>query len=146
MFDTLQLSPPQSKLGDALHFFVEDTAKIFVLLLVMIYVIAMIRASLDVERVRDYLADKPRFFRLWFRGGYLWFNYSILLLFQYPCFSRFYLCRNSPLGITMAFLITSPPLINEVAVLLLVSLLGWKFTLMYILVGLTIGIVSGFFS
>lgn len=141
VFDTLQLSP-QSKLGDALHFFVEDTAKIFVLLLVMIYVIAMIRASLDVERVRDYLADKPRFL-----GYGLGATFGSITPFcscsSIPVFLGF-TSAGIPLGITMAFLITSP-LINEVAVLLLVSLLGWKFTLMYILVGLTIGIVSGFF-
>ncbi|MEI8635050.1 permease [Vibrio sp. PP-XX7] len=47
-----------------------------------------------------------------------------------------------PLGITMAFLITSP-LINEIAILLLFSLLGWKFTLMYIMVGMLIGMLSG---
>lgn len=44
----------------------------------------------------------------------------------------------------MAFLITSP-LINEVAVLLLVSLLGWKFTLVYIALGMTVGILGGIF-
>jgi len=49
-----------TKLGDALHFFIEDTTKIFFLLLVMIYVIALIRASINVERVRDYLADKHK--------------------------------------------------------------------------------------
>lgn len=44
----------------------------------------------------------------------------------------------------MAFLITSP-LINEVAVLLLVSLLGWKFTVVYIVVGMAVGIAGGAF-
>jgi uncharacterized membrane protein YraQ (UPF0718 family) len=47
-----------TKLGDALHFFIEDTIKIFFLLLVMIYAIALLRASMNVERVRDYLAGK----------------------------------------------------------------------------------------
>ena len=42
-----------SALGGAVHFFVEDVSKIFVLLVVMIYFIALLRASLDVERVRD---------------------------------------------------------------------------------------------
>ena len=54
IYDVLGLSPA-TRLGDALHFFVEDTSKIFALLLVMIYVIAILRASLNVERVRDYL-------------------------------------------------------------------------------------------
>jgi uncharacterized membrane protein YraQ (UPF0718 family) len=49
-----------------------------------------------------------------------------------------------PVGITMAFLITSP-LINEVAVLLLMSLLGWKFTILYVLIGMSVGILGGLF-
>ncbi|MFG1490097.1 permease, partial [Oceanospirillum sp. HFRX-1_2] len=51
---------PDTKLGDALHFFVEDVSKIYVLLVVMIYVIALARASLNVERVRDFLAGRHR--------------------------------------------------------------------------------------
>lgn len=59
VYQRLNLSPA-TKLGDALHFFVEDVSKIFVLLLVLIYFVAMLRASLDVGRVRDYLAGKHR--------------------------------------------------------------------------------------
>ncbi len=49
-----------TKTGQSLHFFVEDTSKIFFLLLVMIYFIALIRASFSVELVRDYLSKKQR--------------------------------------------------------------------------------------
>jgi uncharacterized protein len=49
-----------------------------------------------------------------------------------------------PVGITMSFLLTSP-LINEVAVLLLLSLVGWQITLMYVLVGMAVGILGGVF-
>jgi uncharacterized membrane protein YraQ (UPF0718 family) len=52
---------PNSKLGGAVHFFIEDTTKIFFLLVVMIYFIALIRASLNIEKVRDYLAGKNKF-------------------------------------------------------------------------------------
>ena len=45
-----------SKFGGLVHFFIEDTSKIFFLLVLMIYIIALIRASLNIERVRDYLA------------------------------------------------------------------------------------------
>ena len=51
---------PDSKLGSSVHFFIEDVSKIYVLLIVMIYFIALLRASLNVERVRDYLAGKNR--------------------------------------------------------------------------------------
>lgn len=141
VYDLLSLSP-ESKLGESLHFFVEDTSKIFVLLVVMIYVIALIRASLDVERVRDYLAGKHRI------TGYLMgATFGSITPFcscsSIPVFLGF-TSAGIPLGITMAFLITSP-LINEVAVLLLVSLLGWKFTLLYILIGISVGIIGGLF-
>ena len=58
-YSVLGLSP-ETKLGDALHFFIEDVSKIFVLLIVMIYLIALVRASFNVEKVRDYLAGKNR--------------------------------------------------------------------------------------
>jgi len=141
VFDLLNLSP-NSKLGDALHFFVEDTTKIFALLIIMIYLIAIVRASLDIERVRDYLAGKHRF------TGYLLGSiFGAITPFcscsSIPVFLGF-TSAGIPLGITMAFLITSP-LINEVAVLLLLSLLGWKFTVLYVLIGISVGMLGGLF-
>ncbi len=131
-----------SKLGSALHFFVEDVSKIFALLLVMIYVIALLRASLNVEKVRDYLSGRHRTI------GYLMGSvFGAITPFcscsSIPVFLGF-TSAGIPVGITMAFLLTSP-LINEVAVLLLLSLLGWKFTLLYILVGMLVGIAGGLF-
>lgn len=131
-----------TKLGDAVHFFIEDVSKIFVLLVVMIYVIALLRASLNVESVRDYLAGKHRGI------GYLMgSSFGAITPFcscsSIPVFLGF-TSAGIPVGITMAFLITSP-LINEVAVLLLMSLLGWKFTLLYVFVGMCVGILGGLF-
>lgn len=131
-----------TKVGDALHFFVEDTAKIFALLLVMIYLIALVRASLNVERVRDYLAGKHR------GVGYLMGSgFGAVTPFcscsSIPVFLGF-TSAGIPVGITMAFLLTSP-LINEVAVLLLMSLLGWQFTVLYIVVGMAVGVLGGLF-
>ena len=140
-FDLLSLSP-NSKMGDALHFFVEDTSKIFALLFVMIYIIAIIRASLDVERVRDYLAGKNKFVG-YFLGSIFGAITPFCSCSSIPVFLGF-TSAGIPLGITMAFLVTSP-LINEIAVLLLMSLLGWKFTLLYVLIGLMVGIIAGVF-
>jgi uncharacterized membrane protein YraQ (UPF0718 family) len=133
---------PDSKLGDAVHFFIEDVSKIYVLLIVMIYVIALLRASLNIEAVRNYLAGKHR------GVGYIMGSgFGAITPFcscsSIPIFLGF-TSAGIPVGITMAFLITSP-LINEVAVLLLVSLLGWKFTLLYIVIGVSIGILGGLF-
>ncbi len=132
----------EKKLGDALHFFIEDTTKIFFLLLVMIYAIALIRASMNVERVRDYLAGKNKGV-----GYILGSSFGAITPFcscsSIPVFLGF-TSAGIPVGITMSFLITSP-LINEVAVLLLLSLLGLKFTLLYVVVGMSVGILGGVF-
>ncbi len=130
------------KLTDAVHFFIEDVSKIICLLVVMIYLIALVRASLNVERVRDYLAGKKRIFG-YTTGSFFGTITPFCSCSSIPVFLGF-TTAGIPLGITMAFLITSP-LINEVAVLLLFSLLGWKFTLLYVLVGMCIGILSGWF-
>lgn len=133
---------PDSKLADAVHFFIEDVTKIYALLMIMIYFIALLRASLNVERVRDYLAGKNRGI-----GYLLGSSFGAITPFcscsSIPVFLGF-TSAGIPVGITMSFLLTSP-LINEVAVLLLVSLLGWKFTLLYIVVGMTVGILGGMF-
>lgn len=131
-----------TRLGGALHFFVEDVSKIFVLLLTMIYIIALLRASLNVERVRGFLAGTHRGI------GYLLASlFGAITPFcscsSIPVFLGF-TSAGIPVGITMAFLLTSP-LINEVAVLLLMSLLGWKFTLIYIVVGMAVGVLGGMF-
>ena len=128
--------------GGSLHFFIEDTTKIFFLLLVMIYAIAWVRAALNVERVRDYLVGKNRFF-----------GYAVAAIFgavtpfcscsSIPMFLGFTMAR-IPVGITMAFLITSP-MINEVAVVMLGSMLGMKFMSVYIALGLLSGIIGGVF-
>ena len=140
-YSILKLSP-ESKLGDAVHFFVEDVSKIYVLLLAMIYVIALLRASLNVERVRDYLAGRNRGI-----GYVLGSGFGAITPFcscsSIPVFLGF-TSAGIPVGITMAFLLTSP-LINEVAVLLLMSLLGLKFTLLYVVIGMTVGILGGVF-
>lgn len=130
------------KFTDAVHFFIEDVSKIICLLVVMIYLIALVRASLNVERVRDYLAGKKRFFG-YTAGSFFGTITPFCSCSSIPVFLGF-TTAGIPLGITMAFLITSP-LINEIAVLLLFSLLGWKFTLLYIFVGMCIGILSGWF-
>jgi uncharacterized membrane protein YraQ (UPF0718 family) len=140
-FTILGLSS-DTKLGDALHFFIEDVSKIFVLLVVMIYFIALLRASLNVEKVRDYLAGKNRGI-----GYFMGSSFGAMTPFcscsSIPIFLGF-TSAGIPVGITMSFLLTSP-LINEVAILLLMSLLGWKFTVLYVVVGMAVGILGGLF-
>lgn len=130
----------ETQLGGAVEFFIYDTAKIFLLLFMMIYVIAWLRSTIRVERVRDFLAGKKRVV-----GYFMGSGFGAITPFcscsSIPLFLGFTSAR-IPLGITMAFLITSP-LINEIAVVMLWSLLGWKFTLLYVAAGLLAGIVGG---
>ncbi|MBY6105914.1 permease [Ferrimonas balearica] len=141
VYGLLRLSPSQPA-AQALHFFVEDSSKIFVLLLVMIYAIGWLRASLNIERVRNYLQGRNRWFGYLMGSGFgaitPFCSCSSIPLFLGFC------SAGIPIGTTMAFLLTSP-LINEVAVLLLLSLLGWELTLWYLMIGMTIGILGGAF-
>lgn len=126
----------------ALAFFFYDTVKILLLLTALIYGIAWLRASLRVERVRDYLAGKRRGFG-YFLGALFGAVTPFCSCSSIPLFLGFVTAR-VPFGVAMSFLITSP-LINEIAFVLLWGLLGWKFTALYVVVGMTAGILGGFF-
>lgn len=138
-FGALGLAPG-SRLGAAVEFFVYDTAKILLLLAGLIYAIAWMRASLNVEKVRDFLAGKRRSF-----GYFLGSAFGAVTPFcscsSIPLFLGFVTAR-IPVGITMAFLITSP-LINELAVVMLWGVLGWKFTAIYVVTGMAAGMLGG---
>lgn len=131
-----------SHLAGSIHFFIEDTTKIYFLLVIMIYTIAWLRAALKVERVRDYLAGKNRWIG-YFSGSVFGAVTPFCSCSSIPLFFGFTHAR-IPLGITMSFLITSP-IVNEVAVVLLGSLLGVKFMVIYVLVGILSGVVGGIF-
>lgn len=130
-----------SHLGKSIHFFIEDTTKIFFLVVIMIYIIALVRATLNIHVIRDKIQGRSR-----------WFGYGAASMFgavtpfcscsSIPMFLGF-TSAGIPTGVTLAFLITSP-LINEVAVVLLGSLLGWQFTVVYVSAGLIVGIAGGF--
>lgn len=132
----------KTKLADSVHFFIEDISKIFVLLIIMIYAIAMLRASMNISRVRNMLQGKSR-----------WFGYVVASFFgaitpfcscsSIPMFLGF-TAAGIPTGVTLSFLITSP-LLNEIAIILLGSILGLQFTVIYIIIGLVAGITGGLF-
>lgn len=131
---------PGSPIAESVEFFFYDTAKILLLLVALIYAIAWARAGLNAERVRDYLSGKAKGV-----GYFLGSAFGAVTPFcscsSIPLFLGF-TTASIPLGITMSFLITSP-LINELAVVLLWGLLGWKITVAYVVVGMTAGIIGG---
>ena len=129
-----------TRLAQSVHFFVEDVSKIYVLLIVMIYLISVLRARLDTDKIKLYLEKKGRI------AGYLIASgFGAISPFcscsSIPLFLGF-TSAGIPLGITMSFLITSP-LINEVAVILLGSILGIKFMVIYVAIGISSGIIGG---
>ncbi|MBF0417751.1 MAG: permease [Magnetococcales bacterium] len=139
VFGIMGLSP-EADAAKALHFFVEDTTKIFFLLVVIVFVLGLFRSLMTPEKVRQILT-----------GRSAWSSYALAVLFgavtpfcscsSVPLFIGF-LEAGIPLGVTMAFLITSP-MINEVAVLILLTSMGWKITLAYVLTGMVVGMVGG---
>ena len=116
----------------ALTFFLYDTAKILLLLVLMVYVISWLRAGLRAEKVRDVLAGKGRGIG-YILGAVLGAITPFCSCSSIPLFLGF-TSAGVPLGMTLSFLIASP-LINEVAVVLLWGLLGWKFTALYVATG-----------
>jgi uncharacterized protein len=129
-------------LGPVAEFFIYDSIKIFVLLIILTHLMSLLRFYLPIEKIRDFLA-KHNFYGL---------DYLLATIFgaitpfcscsSIPLFIGF-LEAGIPLGVTFAFLITSP-LINEVAIALLISIFGWKVTALYVLAGILIGMVGGF--
>lgn len=140
VFDLLSFEKGEH-LGGALEFFIYDTIKILMLLIALIYIIAWVRASLQVERVRNFLMGKKRGIGYFF-GSLFGAITPFCSCSSIPLFLGF-TTAGIPIGITLSFLITSP-LINEIAIVLLWSLLGWKFTVAYVIVGMTAGMLGGF--
>jgi len=138
-YDVLRLEIG-TKLADATHFFIEDVTKIFFLLAIIVFAIGFFRAMLSPERVRKVVAGRSRFV-----SYPLAVSLGAITPFcscsSVPLFIGF-LEAGIPLGVTMAFLIASP-MINEVAVVVLATTIGWKYALMYVGAGLVIGILGG---
>jgi len=129
-----------SRLSDALDFFIYDTIKIFLLLSVIIFVVSVIRSYFPPERTKRILSHKREFI-----GNILAALLGIVTPFcscsAVPLFIGF-IEAGVPLGVTFSFLISSP-MVNEVAVVLLWGLFGWKIALIYMATGLFVAIVAG---
>ena len=129
----------ESRIGGAVHFFLYDTVKIFLLLAVMIFAIGVIRTWLPQERLKAWMS----------RGG-LWGNFIGAL---FGAITPFCSCSSIPLfisllkagvplGVTFSFLLTSP-IINEYLVILMAGEFGLPVTIAYVSSGLFIGTMAG---
>jgi len=130
-----------TNIGDAIHFFLYDTIKIFILLITIIFTVSFLRTYFNTEKVRVYLQNKSLF-----TGNVLAALFGIITPFcscsAIPLFLGFMQAR-IPIGITFSFLI-SAPLNNEIAIAMLFGLFGWKVTAIYIGFGLLVAIIGGY--
>lgn len=139
VYSVLGLSA-QSHLAAALNFFIYDTVKIFFLLSVIIFVVAIIRSFFPPEKTKQILSRFPETV-----GNVLAALLGIVTPFcscsAVPLFIGF-IEAGVPLGVTFSFLVSSP-MVNEVALIMLWGLFGWKVALIYIVSGVVIAIISG---
>jgi uncharacterized membrane protein YraQ (UPF0718 family) len=127
-------------LGEALHFFIYDTIKIFILLITIIYLVTLLRSYFPIEKARDYLSGKHKLV-----GHVMAAIFGVITPFcscsAIPLFLGFLQAR-IPLGVTFSYLI-SAPLSDAVVIAMLFSIFGWKIALLYVGIGLLIAIVAG---
>jgi uncharacterized membrane protein YraQ (UPF0718 family) len=139
-FDWLPLSR-QSRLGDAVFFFLYEVPKVLMLLVLVVYAISVLRTFFSPERTRAMLAGRRTGI-----GNVLAAMLGIVTPFcscsAVPLFIGF-LTAGVPLGVTLSFLI-SAPMVNEIALALLFGLFGWKIATLYLAMGLAVAISAGF--
>jgi len=132
--------PHISRLGSTLEFFFYDTPKVFMLLGLVIYVVSLIRSYVTPERTKRILAGKSEVIGNIF-AALLGIVTPFCSCSAVPLFIGF-VSAGVPLGVTFSFLI-SAPMVNEIALILLYGLLGWKIAAIYLTTGLSIAIIAG---
>jgi uncharacterized membrane protein YraQ (UPF0718 family) len=129
-----------TRLGSAVHFFLTDTVKITLLLVGIIFVVTVLRSFITLERTRALLGGRREG-----AGNVMAAGLGVATPFcscsAVPAFIGF-VAAGVPLGVTLSFLIASP-LVNEVAVVLLYGLFGFKIAALYVTSGLLIAIGAG---
>jgi hypothetical protein len=132
--------PAGSHLTETIRFFLFEVPKVLMLLALIVFVVGIIRTYFSPERTRKILEGKSLF-----AGNVMAGALGIVTPFcscsAIPLFLGF-VEAGIPLGVTFSFLIAAP-MINEVAVVLLLGLFGWKTALLYVSTGLIIAISSG---
>lgn len=133
---------PESHVGEAVNYFIYDVAKILVLLLLINYLMAVIRYYLPIEKLRDFLTSRKWYGLDYFLAAIFGSITPFCSCSSIPLFIGF-LEASIPLGVTLSFLIVSP-LVNQVAIVLLIGLFGWKITVLYVSAAVLLGVVGGF--
>ena len=140
VYDLVGLDP-ESRVGEAVHFFAYDTTKILLLLGGIIFIVTVLRSFITIERTRSLLGGRREGF-----GNVAAAGLGVVTPFcscsAVPAFIGF-VAAGVPLGVTLSFLIASP-MVNEVAVILILGMFGLKVATLYVVFGLLVAIVAGY--
>ncbi len=140
VYDLLDLDQEQH-LTEALNFFIYDTVKILILLVIVIFFMGIVNSYFPIDKVKNYLSRKKLYGLEYLMASLFGVVTPFCSCSSVPLFIGF-VRGGIPLGVTFAFLITSP-LVNEVAIGLFIGLFGIKTTLLYIISGVLLGTISG---
>ena len=140
VYDLLHLEKG-SHLADALNFFIYDTTKILLLLTVIVFFMGFINSYFPIDKVRNYLSRKKLYGLEYLMASLFGVVTPFCSCSSVPLFIGF-VKGGIPLGVTFAFLVTSP-LVNEVAIGLFLGLFGVKITVIYVITGILLGTISG---
>jgi len=138
-YDLLGIARP-SRLGETIQFFIYDTPKVMLLLTLIVFLVGILRSFFTQERTRKLLAGKRET-----AGNIMAALLGVVTPFcscsAVPLFLGF-VQAGVPLGVTFSFLIAAP-MVNEIALVLLYGLLGWKVAALYLGTGLLIAMGAG---
>ena len=140
LFPAIGLAP-DDRLGETIRFFVFDTTKILLLLSGIIFIVTILRSFISLERTRALLGGKREGLAN-VAAAALGVATPFCSCSAVPAFIGF-VSAGVPIGVTLSFLIASP-LVNEIAVVMLFTLFGWRIALLYVIAGLTIAVVAGY--
>jgi uncharacterized membrane protein YraQ (UPF0718 family) len=128
-------------LGTALNFFVYDTLKILILLFVIVFLMGIVNAYFPIEKLKNYLNRKKLYGLEYLFASIFGAITPFCSCSSVPLFIGF-VQGGIPLGVTFAFLITSP-LVNEVAIAMFIGMFGLKATIIYATSGILLGTIGG---
>ncbi|MEQ9375335.1 MAG: permease [Imperialibacter sp.] len=131
----------ETHLATALNFFVYDTLKILILLFLIVFLMGVVNAYFPIEKLKDFLNRKKLYGLEYLLSSIFGAITPFCSCSSVPLFIGF-VQGGIPLGVTFAFLITSP-LVNEVAIAMFIGMFGWKATLVYAGSGILLGTIGG---
>lgn len=132
----------ETHFGEAVNFFFYDTIKILILLFLISSLMGVVNAYFPVDRLRIYLTTKKLYGLEYFFASFFGVVTPFCSCSSIPLFMGF-VKGGIPLGVTFAYLITSP-LVNEVAVAMFLGLFGIKATAIYAGSGILLGMFGGY--